>query len=327
MQAVNEGPQKITPVTMLPNHPVTFTYDGTQTYEPGNFHDEYEKYGDPVSVRVALEHSLNVPTVEVAEAIGYDKVAALAKRAGLNGKIKAFPSIALGAFEVTPIEIARAWTIFANEGKRLEPHALLRVVDADGKESEAYKYEATPVLSPQVAYMMTHLLEGVIAEGTAASVRSRGFELPAAGKTGTSRDGWFAGYTKDFLVITWVGFDNNDDLNLEGAKSALPIWTDFMIKAAQLYPPLNIDAMEFTAPEGIEFVKIDSMSHLPATSSCPETFTEAFITGTVPTMMCPLHGNPLTRTVRGLGEAIGGFFGRLFNSKRDTPSLPSTSSR
>jgi len=323
----NEGPQKFTPVTMLPNHPVTFTYDGTQTYEPGNFHDEYEKYGDPVSVRVALEHSLNVPTVEVAEMIGYDKVAALAKRAGMNGKIKPYPSIALGAFEVTPIEIARAWTIFANEGKRLEPHALLRVVDADGTESKAYKYEETPVLSPQVAYLMTNLLEGVIAEGTAASVRSRGFELPAAGKTGTSRDGWFAGYTKDFLVITWVGFDNNDDLNLEGAKSALPIWTDFMIKAAQLYPPLNIEEMEFRAPEGIEFVKIDSMSHLPATSACPDTFTEAFVAGTVPTMMCPLHGNPLTRTVRGLGEAIGGFFGRLFSSKPDTPASPSTSSR
>ncbi len=320
-------PQKFSPVTMLVNHPVTFTYDGTQTYEPGNFHDEYEKYGDPVSVRVALEHSLNVPTVEVAEMVGYDKVAALAKRAGLNGKIKPFPSIALGAFEVTPIEIARAWTIFANEGKRLEPHALLRVVGADGKESKAYKYTETPVLTPQVAYMMTHLLEGVIAEGTAASVRSRGFELPAAGKTGTSRDGWFAGYTKDFLVIAWVGFDNNDDLNLEGAKSALPIWTDFMIKAAQLYPPLNIDEMEFTAPEGIEFVKIDTMSHLPANSACPETYSESFITGTVPTQMCPLHGNPITRTVRGIGEAIGGFFGRLFSSKRETPESPSTSSR
>ena len=319
--------QPFSAVTMLVNHPVTFTYDGTRTYEPGNYHDEYEKYGDPVSVRVALEHSLNVATVEVAEMVGYDKVAQLAKRAGMNGKIKPFPSIALGAFEVTPIEIARAWTIFANEGRRLEPHALLRVIGADGKENKSYKYSETPVLSPQVAYMMTHLLEGVISQGTAASVRSRGFDLPAAGKTGTSRDGWFAGYTKDFLVITWVGFDNNDDLNVEGAKSALPIWTDFMMKAAQLYPPLNIDEMEFTAPEGIEYVRIDSMSHLPANSACPETYSEAFISGTVPTEMCPLHGNPLSRTVRGIGEAIGGFFGRIFNSKQDAPEAPPTSSR
>jgi penicillin-binding protein 1B len=319
---------RITPVTMLINHPVTFTYDGTHTYEPGNFHDEYEKYGDPVSVRVALEHSLNVPTVEVAEMIGYDKVAALAQRAGMNGKIKPFPSIALGAFEVTPLEIARAWTMFANDGKRLEPHALLRVVGGNGKLNKDYNYTQTPVISPQVAYMMTHLLEGVIAEGTAASVRSRGFELPAAGKTGTSRDGWFAGYTKDYLVITWVGFDNNDDLNLEGAKSALPIWTDFMIKAAQLYPPVDIDEMEFTAPEGIDFVKIDPLSHLPANSACPETYSEAFISGTVPTMMCPLHGgNPVSKTVRGIGAAVGNFFGRLFSSKSDTPAEPSTSSR
>ncbi len=316
----------VTAVTMLPNHPVTFTYDGTHTYEPGNFHDEYEKWGDPVSARVALEHSLNVPTVEVAEMIGYDRVAKLAARAGLNGKIKPYPSIALGAFEVTPLEIARAWTMFANEGVRLEPHALLRVTGG-GKTEKTYKYPETPVLTPQVAYLMTHLLEGVINEGTAAGVRARGFTLPAAGKTGTSRDGWFAGYTKDFLVIAWVGFDNNDDLNLEGAKSALPIWTDFMIKAAQLYPPADPEAMGFTPPEGIEFVKIDPLSHLPAVSACPETYSEAFITGTVPSMTCPLHGNPVSRTVRSLGQTIGKFFGRLFKPKRETPEQPSTSSR
>jgi len=317
----------VTPVTLLPNHPMTFVYDGTNTYEPGNFHDEYDKYGDPVSVRVALEHSLNVPTVAVAEMIGYSRVADLAKRLGLNGKIKPYPSIALGAFEVTPIEIARAWTTFANEGKRLEPHALLRVVGADGNVSKAYAYTETPVLTPQVAYMMTHLLEGVLDYGTAVSVRSRGFLLPAAGKTGTSRDGWFAGYTKDYLVITWVGFDNNDDLNLEGAKSALPIWTDFMMKAQELYPPANIDEMAFKAPEGIEFVKIDSTSMLPANSACPETYTESFIAGTVPSMGCPLHGNPVTRAVKSFGEAVGGFFKGLFRSKSDTASKPSTSSR
>ena len=317
---------KVTPVTMLGNHPRTFVYDGTYTYEPGNFHDEYEKYGDPVSVRVALEHSLNVPTVELAEMIGYDRVVNLAQRAGLNGKIKPYPSIALGAFEVTPIEIARAWTIFANEGKRLEPHALLRVEGPEGTMSKTYKYNETPVLTPQVAYMMTHLLEGVIADGTAVSVRSKfNFTVPAAGKTGTSRDGWFAGYTKDFLVIAWVGFDNNDDLNLEGAKSALPIWTDFMIKAAQLYPPSDLD--EFKAPEGIEFVKIDSTSHLPANSACPETYMESFITGTVPTTMCPLHGgNPITRGARSIFGGIINAVEGVFTSKPETPATPSTSS-
>ena len=202
-----------------------------------------------------------------------------------------------------------------------QPGTLDSTFGGDGKVNKTYTYTQTPVLSPEVAYMMTHLLEGVIANGTAASVRSRGFSLPAAGKTGTSRDGWFAGYTKDFLVIAWVGFDNNDDLNLEGAKSALPIWTDFMIKAAQLYPPVNIEEMEFRPPEGISFIKIDPASHLPATSSCPETYTEAFIIGTEPAMMCPLHGgNPVNRTVRGIGGAVEGFFEKLFGKKEDSPA-------
>ena len=135
--------------------------------------------------------------------------------------------MAIGAFEVTPIELAGAYTAFANAGRRIEPHALLRVVAANGRELKTYNYEPREVLSPEIAYLMTHLMEGVIDHGTGAGVRARGFTLPAAGKTGTSRDGWFAGYTKDLLVISWVGFDDNRDLNLEGARSALPIWTDF----------------------------------------------------------------------------------------------------
>src|SRR5204863_6417581 len=125
------------------------------------------------------------------------------------------------------------------------------VTGTEGKIQKTYKSSETPVLSPQVAYLMTHILEGVIDEGTAAGVRGRGFTLPAAGKTGTSRDGWFAGYTKDFLVIAWVGFDNNRDLNLEGARSGLPIWTEFMLKATQLYPPRDPERISFDAPAGI----------------------------------------------------------------------------
>jgi len=179
---------------------------------------------------------------------------------GLNAKIKGYPSLAIGAFEVTPIELAGAYTAFANEGKRSEPHALLRVVGADGKELKAYKYEPRQVLRPEVAHLMTHLMEGVIDHGTGAGVRARGFKLPAAGKAGTSRDGWFAGYTKDLLVITWVGFDDNRDLNLEGARSALPIWTEFMLQAYKLHPVRDPAAMSFRPPPGIEIVTIDADS-------------------------------------------------------------------
>src|SRR5262249_23099091 len=160
--------------------------------EPNNYHAQYRGI---VTVRTALENSLNVPTIKVAERIGFDRVAAMAKRLGLNAKIKGYPSVALGAFEVTPIEIARAYNAFANEGRRIKPHALLRVTTADGTTNKPYKYDPQEVLRPELAYLMTHLMEGVISSGTGVGVRNRGFTLPAAGKTGTSRDGWFAGYT------------------------------------------------------------------------------------------------------------------------------------
>jgi len=271
--------------------PRAFLYGGG-TYEPNNYKHEYRCR---VTVRTALQHSLNLATMRVAERIGYDRVAKLAKRLGLNSKIQGYPSVALGAFEVTPIELAGAYTAFANEGRRTQPHALLRVVAADGKELKTYNYEPREVLRPEIAYLMTHLMEGVIDHGTGAGVRARGFKLPAAGKTGTSRDGWFAGYTKDLLVIAWVGFDDNRDLNLEGARSALPIWTEFMLKAYQLYPVRDAARMPFKPPPGIEIVSIDADTFMLATPYCQNTFQEAFIVGTAPTAYCPLHSLKITK--------------------------------
>jgi penicillin-binding protein 1B len=317
----------VTPITTIIDEPTTFVYEnGRSTYEPNNYHQEYRGI---VTVRTALEHSLNVPTIKVAEHIGYDRVAAMAKRLGLNAKIKPYPSIALGAFEVTPIEMAGAYTAFANEGRRVQPHALLRVTSSDGTTNKAYKFEPQEVIRPELAYMMTYLMEGVINSGTAATVRSRfGFALPAAGKTGTSRDGWFAGYTKDLLVIAWVGYDDNRDLNLEGAHSALPIWADFMIKATALYPPNDPDHMNFDAPPGVDFARVDADTLMLANSACQNTFEEAFLAGTAPTAYCTLHGLHLSdvldksiaepakevskgagRLFQGIGKAIGGLFG------------------
>ena len=276
----------ITPLTTVMDAPKVFFY-GTATYEPNNYKNDYRGL---VTVRTALQRSLNLATIRVAERVGYGRVAALAKRMGLNARIQGYPSVALGAFEVTPIELAGAYTAFANEGKRIEPHALLRVVAADGTELKTYKYEPRQVLRPEIAYLMTHLMEGVIDRGTGAGVRARGFKLPAAGKTGTSRDGWFVGYTKDLLVIAWVGFDDNRDLSLEGARSALPIWTEFMLKAYQLYPVRVKARMSFKPPPGIE-IRHSSMRIVScvATPSCQNTFEEAFILGTAPAAYCPLH--------------------------------------
>jgi penicillin-binding protein 1B len=297
----------ITPATLVDDVETIFTYDGEKTYEPNNYH---EQYNGLVTVRYALEHSLNVPTIKIAEAIGYEKVADLARRSGLNAKIKGYPSVALGAFEVTPLEMAGAYTVFANEGMRLQPHALIRVVAADGSVLRRYKYEETRVLSPQVAYLMTNLMEGVIRRGTGASVLGRGFTIPAAGKTGTSRDGWFAGYTKDYIVIAWVGFDDNTDLNIEGAKSALPIWTDFMLKAQELYPPRDLDSMRFEPPDGVAQVTVERDSSEMPIKGCTNDYVESFLAGSVNgSIHCGLTPQ---EPVSEFFKDVGGFFGRLF---------------
>jgi penicillin-binding protein 1B len=286
----------ITPLTTIIDAPKVFSYGGV-SYEPNNFRRSYLGL---VTLRTALQRSLNSATIQVAERIGYDRVATLAKRMGLNAGIKGYPSVALGAFEVTPIELAGAYTAFANEGKRMEPHAVRRMDTPGGWELNTHKYQPREVLRPEIAYLMTHLMEGVIDRGTGAGVRARGFKLPAAGKTGTSRDGWFAGYTRDLLVITWVGFDDNRDLNLEGSRSALPIWTEFMLKAYELYPPR--DRMSFRPPPGIETVRIDAESLMLATPYCTNTFEEAFIAGTAPTAYCPIHSQEIAGDVDESGD-------------------------
>jgi len=282
-----EGPtikdRIITPLTRIMDAPRVFSYAG-EIYEPNNFKGGFAGL---VSLRTALEKSLNSAAVQVAERIGYRRVAAFAHRMGLNREIKGYPSVALGAFEVTPVELAGAYTAFANEGKYVEPHTIKRVETPGGSDVTRKKPEPKPVLRPEIAYLMTHLMEGVINHGTGAKVRGRGFWLPAAGKTGTSRDGWFAGYTKDLLVITWVGFDDNRDLGLEGSRSALPIWTDFMLKVySRRSPPKR---MYFNAPAGIEFVTVDAETMMRATPGCTDTYEEAFIRGTAPAAYCPIH--------------------------------------
>jgi penicillin-binding protein 1B len=278
-----QAPARITALTTLMDEPTVF-YSGEKSYyAPRNYGGDY--YG-VVTLRSAFQHSLNIPTVMLAQRIGYDRVVSLAKRMGMNPQIRAYPSVALGAFEVTPMEIAGAYTAFANGGQRVQPHAVRSVESYDHRVVKRYDAQPQAVLSPQIAYLMTHLMEGVVNSGTGAGVRSRGFTLPAAGKTGTSRDGWFAGYTQDLLVIAWVGFDDGRDLNLEGARSALPIWAEFMKKAYQLYPPRNPSQMRFTPPAGVELVQIDSATLQRGDPYCGDYFVEAFLAGTAPESSC-----------------------------------------
>ena len=202
--------------------------------------------------------------------------------------IHATPSVALGAYEMTPLEVAGGYTIFANQGVRTEPFFIRNVVNSDGESLEQNAIRSRRALDPRVAFLVTSMLEDVIDHGTGATVRARGFAAPAAGKTGTSRDGWFAGYTSNLLAIVWVGFDDNRDLGLSGGAAPAPIWAEFMKRAIQL--PAYRDVQPFDMPEGVTRVTIDPDTLQLATPECPITREEVYIHGTEPAEFCELHG-------------------------------------
>src|SRR5207302_4866369 len=204
---------------VLTDMPSSF-YFGGQVYQPRNYHGEETA---DVNLRDALAHSLNVATVTLAGRVGYNRVVQIARRAGLNDAVKPTPAVALGAYEATPLEIGGAYTTFANQGMHVTPALVSEVRAQDGTVLHRHQPESRAALDPRVAFLMVSLMQDVLRRGTGAGVYSLGFTLPAAGKTGTSRDGWFAGFTSQLLCVVWVGFDDNRDLNLEGAKSALPI--------------------------------------------------------------------------------------------------------
>ncbi|MBV9441451.1 MAG: hypothetical protein JO217_02035 [Acidobacteriaceae bacterium] len=237
-------------------------------------------------MRTAFAKSLNVPAVEVAEAAGYSTVADLAHKAGLQD-IRATPAMALGAYDVTPLEMAGAYTLFANNGVMVKPRLISRIADKSGQDVWSSHTETKKILDPRINYLMVSMMEEVLRSGTGAGVRARGFTLTAAGKTGTSHDAWFAGFTTKLLCIVWVGLDDYQDLKMEGAKAALPIWADFM-KRAHKHREYR-DVTDFTVPDGVVSAQIDPLSGQLATSACPNAQTEYYILGTQPVQFCPLH--------------------------------------
>jgi penicillin-binding protein 1B len=292
-----------TPASMVADEPSTFSY-GDQIYEPRNYKEEYH---GQVTARYALAMSLNNATVKLAEEVGYDKVADLAKAAGIIS-VKATPAMALGAYDATPLDMAAAYTVFANSGVRISPTVVNSVRNANGDVVLDFKPDQRQVLDPRVAFLMTNMMEGVMNSGTAYVVRQRGFNAPGAGKTGSSHDGWFAGYTSNLLCIVWVGFDDYSDLRLSGAQTAAPIWAEFMKKAVTV--PQYADTKPFSQPAGVVDVQLDKQTNLLATPSCPETYSTAFIAGTEPNQTCD----------QGLG--MRGFFSRVFGLGGDKALPP-----
>lgn len=274
--AYDPVPRLITPATTYVDEPKTFTFDN-QEYSPGNFGESYSRA--PVTLRDALVHSLNVVTVDVAMEITIGRVMNLAAKAGLPKPPRAYPAMALGTSEATPLQVASAYTSFANLGTRTSPVAINRITTGNGVTVAAPTPQKSDVLRPDVAYVMTSFMKDVVNRGTAAQVRARGFKGNVAGKTGTSRDGWFAGYTPNLVCVVWVGFDDGSQLGLTGANSALPIWTDFMSVALGEHPEWQGD---WQMPAGIEQVAINPTTGGPASPDDPTKRLELFINGTSP---------------------------------------------
>ncbi len=274
----------VTPASRVEDAPLTLELAG-QSWTPMNDDDEFAGW---VTVRQAVERSLNVPTARVAMETGLDEIVATAKAMGVSSDLKPYPALALGAFEVSPLDLATVYATLAAGGIRSPVHALTGVLDDEGQPMNGDDLaERQRVLSPVTAFLMTSILQGVVDHGTGAGARKAGLGDPVAGKTGTTngrRDSWFGGYAPNRATVVWVGYDDNTETRMSGSRAALPIWARFTlaVRPAGGYPG-------FAVPEGVATAVIDPASGELATVDCPEQLTEYFQADYVPTAVCSLH--------------------------------------
>jgi penicillin-binding protein 1B len=288
----------MSPVQTFADTPRDFVYDRNKTYRPSNFGGGYSM--GEVTMRTGLVKSLNVVTVDVAMQTGLARIANLSEKFGLP-KPERYPSLALGTKEVTPLELATAYAAFVNGGRRVEPKVITSVGEPPGTHSAGDSYTSLQVISPTTAYMITNMLSAVVDQGTARAARDVARKTAVAGKTGTSRDGWFVGYTPNLVCVVWIGFDDNRQLGLTGAEAALPAWIDFIKGAVELKPELG--GRNFECPEGIKFVEIDTDLGALSTLSCPHRELIAVTERLAPNLECLLHGNLPDANESHTGEA------------------------
>jgi penicillin-binding protein 1B len=275
--------EQFTPMTLLSNERKTYAVDGKQ-WDPQNFEPVTEY---TVSLKDALKKSYNLATVDLAMKTGLEKIVALAARFNFSTPIKPYPSLALGAFEIIPLELARAYCVFAAEGVQPFPLSLKGVVDENGKILEHQHLNIERLITPAEAFIMNSMLQGVVRQGTARSLQWRGVTWPVAGKTGTTnnfRDAWFVGYTPDILALVWVGFDNGDSIKATGAAAALPIWAELV----NAIPQYRSEA-EFKLPQGVEKILVCPVTGRQAVSGCPDPVDVHFLAARAPEEECPLH--------------------------------------
>lgn len=266
-------------------------------WEPSNYDDEFR---GPVSVREALERSLNVPAARIGQALGIGEVVEMARRLGVESPLPDVPSLALGTAEVSPLELGVVYATFANGGLRPTPRSFTGLLDDRGVGQEQWPLAgARRVLDPGTAYLTTSLLEGVVDRGTGAGIRARGLRGPIAGKTGTTDDEydlWFVGFTPELVAVVWVGYDEPREIGVPSSRGALPIWADFLTEVSGS----RVRGV-FARPGSVERVDIEPSTGARALAACRERRPEYFLEGTAPEQTCPRGGDP-----------AGGFFRRLF---------------
>jgi penicillin-binding protein 1B len=280
--AFEEGRTDLTPASVVVDEPTTWVVND-QDWSPANYEGEYD---GPITLRRALALSRNIAAIKIAESTGYGEVASFWRRVGAGTPPRPYPSIALGVFEVTPLEVAQAFTLFPNGGTIRPLRGVLRLV-AGGRDVQVKTTAPRTIARPETTFLLTNMMRSVMNEGTGAGARAAGFSIDAAGKSGTTndlRDAWFVGFTPELLTVVWVGMDDNQPVGLSGSQAALPIWTTFMSKALA-----GRESTSFQTPAGITFLDIDRDTGRVAGPLCPRIFSEAFIAGTEPTEACSLH--------------------------------------
>ncbi len=297
------------PLTMLSDAQTTYGAGTPYAYTPRNFQNEF--YGT-ITARYALMRSDNNATIALGSMVGFDRVAELGRDAGIVNA-RGTPSVAIGSYDATPLQVAGAYTVFDNGGVHLDPWMLASVRTTTGDIIDDYSPTARTVLDPRVAFLTTSMMEDVLrGQGTGAGVRNMGFISPAAGKTGTDHDAWFAGFTSNLICVVWVGNDDYTSLDpenrgrIQGAEVAAPIWANFMKQAVLL--PQYSDTADFIAPDGVQIESIDKVTNLLSDTSCPDEYDAAFLNGTAPTDFCD-HQNEhrnIFQRILGLGGGKSG---------------------
>ena len=279
----SRGQLAFTPATILDDSPIE-VQTGNAVWRPQNYD---LRYHGPVSVRTALAHSYNIPAVRAAINAGVPNVIKTATNIGIESRLEPYPSMALGSFEVTPLEIAYAYSAFANLGVKAEPVSILAVVTRDGKLLESREVKMKRVAPASVCYVMDDMLKDVLVYGTGSKAKQYGFRRPFAGKSGTTsnyRDAWFIGFSPRILSLVWIGFDDGHSVRLAGGDACVPIWATYMNRIGGLVPDVD-----WKRPDDVVEREIDPQSGMLATPFCPQERSEIFVAGTEPTSVCPLH--------------------------------------